>query len=280
MKNNRKVTRQYVLKDHDQKTIILALRMYEKSLDDTFDNIIYQFGDHADYSSVHSHQFDLQGLIHLMHEKILINVTSTIDSDKPDDYEKWGDDNKDQLNVDFPDWNMDMKILEEEPKTTIGMKSLEKDLDIDQFEDPKLTRFNIMEMKKNVSSEDQYRVFCMFSQLSKEETKGYDCDEMWGYCHDLYSTFCDSEFNDDNISEIDAMNKFLENIEERIAWCKDNPPLKQYLIEGSEYDFEMLKMTFEHTSSFELPKLFELKNSHEKGELWYEKIEDEEVSHG
>jgi len=125
-----------------------------------------------------------------------------------------------------------------------------------------------------------YSIFCMFSQLSKEETKGYDCDEMWGYCHTLYATFCDSEFNDDNISEIDAMNKFLENIEERIAWCKDNPPLKQYLIEGSEYDFEMLKMTFEHTSSFELPKLFELKNSHEKGELWYEKIEDEEVSHG
>ena len=125
-----------------------------------------------------------------------------------------------------------------------------------------------------------YSIFCMFSQLSKEETKGYDCDEMWNYCHDLYSTFCDSEFNDDNISEIDAMNKYLENIEERIAWCKDNPPLKQYLIEGSEYDFEMLKMTFEHTSSFELPKLFELKNSHEKGELWYEKTEDEEVSHG
>ena len=135
-------------------------------------------------------------------------------------------------------------------------------------------------VNKNISSEDQYRVFCMFSQLSKEETYGYDCDEMWTYCHDLYSTFCDSEFNDDDISEIDAMNKFLENIEERIAWCKDNPPLKQYLIEGSKYDFEMLKMTFEHTSSFELPKLFELKNSHEKGELWYEKIEDEEVSHG
>ena len=78
---------------------------------------------------------------------------------------------------------------------------------------------------KNISSEDQYRVFCMFSQLSKEETKGYDCDEMWSYCHDLYSTFCDSEFNDDDMSEIDAMNNFLENIEERIAWCKDNPPL-------------------------------------------------------
>ena len=80
-------------------------------------------------------------------------------------------------------------------------------------------------VNKNISSEDQYRVFCMFSQLSKEETKGYDCDEMWSYCHDLYSTFCDSGFNDDNISEIDAMNKFLENIEERIAWCEDNPPL-------------------------------------------------------
>ena len=65
----------------------------------------------------------------------------------------------------------------------------------------------------------------MFSQLSKEETKGYDCDEMWNYCQDLYSTFCDSEFNDENMSEIDAMNKFLENIEERIAWCKNNPPL-------------------------------------------------------
>jgi len=70
-----------------------------------------------------------------------------------------------------------------------------------------------------------YSIFCMFSQLSKEETKGYDCDEMWFYCHDLYSAFCDSEFNDDNISEIDAMNKFLKNIEERIAWCKYNPPL-------------------------------------------------------
>ena len=79
--------------------------------------------------------------------------------------------------------------------------------------------------KKNISSEEQYRVFCMFSQLSKEETRGYDCDEMWSYCHTLYATFCNSEFNDDNISEIDAMNKFLENIEERIAWCKDNPPL-------------------------------------------------------
>jgi hypothetical protein len=170
MKNNRKVTRQYVLKDHDQKTIILALRMYEKSLDDTFDNIIYQFGDHADYSSVHSHQFDLQGLIHLMHEKILINVTSTINSDQPDDYEKWGDDNKDQLNVDFPDWNMDMKILEEEPKTTIGMKSLEKDLDIDQFEDPRLTRFNIMEMKKKIEKLwDEYNIgISSLEKLTKE----------------------------------------------------------------------------------------------------------------
>jgi len=79
--------------------------------------------------------------------------------------------------------------------------------------------------KKNISSEEQYRVFCMFSQLSKEETRGYDCDEMWSYCHALYATFCDSEFNDENMSEIDAMNKFLENIDERIDWCEDNPPL-------------------------------------------------------
>ena len=189
MKNNRKVTRQYVLQDHDQKTIILALRMYEKSLDDTFDNIIDQFGDHADYSSVHSHQFDLQGLIHLMHEKILINVTSTINSDQPDDYEKWGDDNKDELNVDFPEWKMDMKILEEEPikeeiieeepKTTIGMKSftisdrtysMEKDLDIDQFEDPRLTRFNIMEMKKKIEKLwDEYNIgISSLEKLTKE----------------------------------------------------------------------------------------------------------------
>lgn len=80
-----------------------------------------------------------------------------------------------------------------------------------------------------------YSIFCMFSQLSKEETKGYDCDEMWLYCHDLYSTFCDSEFNDDNMSEIEAMNKFLKNIEERIAWCKDNPPLNPLLILKQTY---------------------------------------------
>jgi hypothetical protein len=78
--------------------------------------------------------------------------------------------------------------------------------------------------KKNISSEDQYRVFCMFSQLSKEETDGYDCDEMWDYCHVLYDHFCNSEYNDLNMSEIMAMREFLENIDERIAWCKDNPP--------------------------------------------------------
>ena len=189
MKNNRKVTRQYVLQDHDQKTIILALRMYEKSLDDTFENITNQFGNHADYSAVQYHQFDLQGLIHLMHEKILINVTSTIDSDQPNDYEKWGDDNKDELNVDFPDWKMDMKILEEEPikeeiieeepKTTIGMKSftiydrtysMEKDLDMDQFEDARLTRFNIMEMKKKIEKLwDEYNIgISSLEKLTKE----------------------------------------------------------------------------------------------------------------
>ena len=184
-------------------------------------------------------------------------------TDDPKSYLSEYDDYWNELDVD-PEFYMKLHIIDLKE----GKKSSEVNM----------LRF-MHGVNKNISSEDQYRVFCMFSQLSKEETKGYDCDEMWGYCHTLYATFCDSEFNDDNISEIDAMNKFLENIEERIAWCKDNPPLKQYLIEGSEYDFEMLKMTFEHTSSFELPKLFELKNSHEKGELWYEKIEDEEVSH-
>lgn len=79
--------------------------------------------------------------------------------------------------------------------------------------------------EKNYFSENTYGVFCMFSQLSKEETDSYDCDEMWYYCHVLYDHFCNSEYNDLNTSEIMAMRKFLENIDERIAWCKDNPPL-------------------------------------------------------
>ena len=156
--------------------------------------------------------------------------------------------------------------------------SQKKEKEVSQKKSSQVEKQNSFAENNDIAN-TAYSIFCMFSQLSKEETKGYDCDEMWFYCHDLYSAFCDSEFNDENMSEIDAMNKFLENIEERIAWCKDNPPIRQYLIEGSEYDFEMLKTLFEHTSSFELPKLFELKNSHEKGELWYEKIEDEEVSH-
>ena len=133
MKNNRKVTRQYVLREDDQKTIITALRMYRESLDDTLENM-NQFVDHADYSAIHSHQFDLYGLTHLMHEKILINVTSTIDSDEPDDSPLWGDDNKDEICVDFPDgWKMDMKILEVEP--------IKEEITIDQ----------IVEMKKKIT---------------------------------------------------------------------------------------------------------------------------------
>ena len=99
---------------------------------------------------------------------------------------------------------------------------------------------------KNISSEDQYRVFCMFSQLSKEETDGYDCDEMWNYCHDLYSTFCDSEFNDDDMSEIDAMNNFLENIEERIAWCEIN----NYTIEMAEKNQKLYRVYSSITTKY------------------------------
>ena len=182
MKNKcKKVTRQYVLREGDQKTIITALRLYKKSLDDTFNHITDQFGDHADYSAVQSHQFDLCGLTHLMHEKILINVTSTIDSDEPNDYEWWGDDNEDKLDVDFPVGEMDMKILEEEPikeeiieeepKTTIGRTySMDKDLDMDQFEDARLTRFNIMEMKKKIEKLwDEYNIgISSLEKLTKE----------------------------------------------------------------------------------------------------------------
>ena len=198
MKNTKKVTRQYVLREDDQKTIILALRMYERNLADSFENITNQFGDYADYSSVHSHQFDLQGLTHLMHEKILINVTSTIDGNEPNDSEKWGDDNKDKIGVDFPEGWMDMKILEEEPikkeiieeepKTTMGMKSfsiydrtysMDKVEDINQydrteFEDTRLKRFNLMEVIKRLEKlwDEHHIQIASLKKLTKE------CDQM------------------------------------------------------------------------------------------------------
>ena len=191
----------------DQKTIILALRMYERNLADSFENITNQFGDYADYSSVHHHQFDLQGLTHLMHEKILINVTSTIDDNDPD-YETWGDDNKDKIGVDFPEGWMDMKILEEEPikkeiieeepikkeiieeepKTTMGMKSflifdrtysMDKVEDINQydrteFEDTRLKRFNLMEVIKRLEKlwDEHHIQIASLKKLTKE------CDQM------------------------------------------------------------------------------------------------------
>lgn len=67
---------------------------------------------------------------------------------------------------------------------------------------------NIRDYRKNNPSTYYYRVFCMHMQMGNTNM---DCDEAWQRAEDAYKEFYNSEFYALDMSEIDAMNKYLSS---------------------------------------------------------------------